>query len=280
MAIGQCRANYGLSADVTHDGVNVTGNIVVGVAQTALPLTGVNVQYSLKFELAAGAVATWNPATGAVTGATAGVAQIETATGAGTVTVAGNAAVTITGAGFTTLVLAVPVSTGAPSVWMAEIRAYLQNNAAAATVRALWDFTGATTAVIATANTNRDDDGTFNIAIATGTATGITAAPSSVDTTAGVPYCLAYRIDGQAYDTKDFQGVALPNIVTLKGYLVVHESGITDVTADSESQGRLAGVEIMPRFNDAGLDGPWLTDGFEFTCAANSVFTTTALGAS
>jgi hypothetical protein len=124
----------------------------------------------------------WNPTV------PTGTHQVETATGAGTVTVAGNAAVTITAAGVTgsPLALNIPVATGLPTVWVPQIVTYLQTNAAAAALRDKYAVTGSGANIVLTSHEPQADDGTLNIAIATGTATGITAAPTSADTTAGV----------------------------------------------------------------------------------------------
>lgn len=117
-----------------------------------------------------------------------GTHQVERATAAGNVSVAGNALVTITAAGMTgsPLALNVPVTVGAPSSWAEEVRSYLNSNAAAANVRALFDIGGTGTYIELTAKTPVADDATLNIALATGTATGITSAPTSTTVVPGV----------------------------------------------------------------------------------------------
>lgn len=116
----------------------------------------------------------------------AGTKQVETATAAGTVTVAGNAAVVITSAilAGSPLTYAVPVLVGdTAALWAAKVRAYL---AQVAVIIAKYTVGGSTTAIILTAKTPAANDGTLNIALATGTATGITTAASSANTTGGV----------------------------------------------------------------------------------------------
>lgn len=120
-----------------------------------------------------------------------GTAQVETATiVTANVTVAGNAAVTVTAAGVTgsPVVLAVPVTTAdtTPSLVAAKIVAFMQTDATAAGIRAVYTVTGSGATIILTRLVPAANDATLNIAIATGTATGITAAPTSADTTAGV----------------------------------------------------------------------------------------------
>jgi hypothetical protein len=128
----------------------------------------------------------WNPTV------PTGTHQVERATVAGTVTVAGNASVTITAAGMTgsPVVLAVPVVTGtggSASGVAAAIREFILDHASAANVRDFFDVPEVAGAFVELkAKEPAADDGTMNIAIATGTATGITAAPTSTTTVAGV----------------------------------------------------------------------------------------------
>lgn len=124
----------------------------------------------------------WNPVL------PTGTHQVETATGAGTVTVAGNALVTITAAGVTGSPIAfnIPVPTGSPTIWMSAVRTYLLTNAAAAALRDKYAVSGATDKLILTSHVPQANDSSLNIALATGTATGITGAPTSAHTTPGV----------------------------------------------------------------------------------------------
>jgi hypothetical protein len=124
----------------------------------------------------------WNPVV------PTGTHQVETATGLGTVSGAGNAAVTITAANVTgsPVTYNIPVSTGAPAVWMAEVRTYLSTNAAAAALRDKFAISGTGAALVLTSHVPQANDTTLNVAIATGTATGITAAATSANTVPGV----------------------------------------------------------------------------------------------
>lgn len=111
--------------------------------------------------------------------------QVETATVVATVTGAGDAAVTVTSALFdAAAVLAVPVveDDGASDV-AAAIRAALE---ADPVVSEHFDVSGEGAEVVLTAKVAAANDDTLNIAIATGTATGITEAATSADTTPGV----------------------------------------------------------------------------------------------
>lgn len=120
-----------------------------------------------------------------------GTRQVETATGIGTVTGAGNVRVVITAAGMdeSPLVIDVPVTLGqTASQWMNTVRSYV---ASTSQVQMQFAVSGAGADMILTRRSPyADNDGTLNISIGgTGTtATGITAAPTSTNTTAGVAF--------------------------------------------------------------------------------------------
>ena len=119
------------------------------------------------------------------------VAQVETATAAGTVTTAGNALVTVTSALLAEAeAVDVPVALNDNAAAIAlAIRTALAANA---NVSAHYTVGGADAAVILTAKLPATNDTTLNIAIDDGTgegaSEGVTAAPSSADTTPGVPH--------------------------------------------------------------------------------------------
>lgn len=118
--------------------------------------------------------------------AAAGTKQVETATVVGTVTGSGNAAVIVTAAGMTgspkTINVAVLILDNASAVG-GKIRTALGLDA---DVTALYDVSGAGADVILTRKTFAANDATLNISIDNGTCTGLTAAPTSANTTAGV----------------------------------------------------------------------------------------------
>lgn len=120
------------------------------------------------------------------------VAQVETATAAGTVTTAGNAAVTITAAGATwsPKTIDVPVELGDDAAAIAlAIRTAL---AADEDVATLFTVSGDAAALILTKKAPAANDSTLNIAIADGSeegaSEGVTTAATSTNTAAGVPY--------------------------------------------------------------------------------------------
>jgi hypothetical protein len=120
-----------------------------------------------------------------------GTRQVETATGVGTVTGAGNVRVILTASGMdgSPLAIDVPVTLGqTASQWMATVRAYFS---AIPQIQMLFAVSGSGADMILTRRSPyAGNDSTLNISIGgTGTtATGITAAPTSVNTTAGVAF--------------------------------------------------------------------------------------------
>lgn len=119
------------------------------------------------------------------------VKQVETATAAGTVTTAGNAAVTVKSALFEAdEVVAVPVEENDDAAAIAlAIRTALAANE---TVAEHFVVSGADAAIILTAKLEAANDNTLNIAIADGAgdgaSVGVTTAASSANTTPGVPF--------------------------------------------------------------------------------------------
>lgn len=129
------------------------------------------------------------PMHGGALGNANGTAQVETATVAGTVGAAGagNASVVVTSKGYAagSKTFAVAVANDDTAAQVAtKIRAALSADAETA---ALFTISGAGAAVVLTVrNVTDGNDSTLNISVTTGTATGITAAPTSANTTPGV----------------------------------------------------------------------------------------------
>jgi len=116
----------------------------------------------------------------------AGTAQVETATAAGTITLSGDATVVVTGAGITgspvTLSVAV-LDTDTAATWAGKVRTALLANGP---ITALYTVGGSTTAISLTEIVPNGNDGTLNISLGNGTCTGITTAATSANATAGV----------------------------------------------------------------------------------------------
>jgi hypothetical protein len=167
----------GISADVVISGRNILGELITDV----ITLNGTS---EVEGAVAFAAVEKITPPAQTHTP----VAQVETATAAGTITGPGNAAVVVTAAGMTgtpkTLHVAV-LENDTAADWAGKVRVAL---AADAAVAALFTVSGATTAIILTRKTPAANDGTLNISLDNDTCTGITTAATSANTTAGVGY--------------------------------------------------------------------------------------------
>jgi hypothetical protein len=114
------------------------------------------------------------------------VKQVETATVAGTITATGKVSVIITAAGMNhspLTVLVDVVNTDTASIVGGKIRAAL---ALRTDITEFFTISGTTTGVILTKKEAEVNDATLNIALANSTSTGLTAAPTSANTTAGV----------------------------------------------------------------------------------------------
>lgn len=214
-----------------------------------------NYAYKTYFLIGGGvSIATLNLATGDALGTTwtAPIHQVETATAAGTVTTAGDATITVTAAGLTGSPLAISVAVAlndTPTLWAAKVRTAL---AADAAVGAMFDISGATTAIILTRKAKASynigpdtvdisyaNDATLNVAIANDTSAGITAAASSVNTTAAVEAAGVTIWN----DDIDFEGrsLASPSAIYALGieHSTLDEDGqVIDYTIGSEYTGQ------------------------------------------
>lgn len=233
MELTQSILSYGLRSTATPTSTNVFNSVEIGVAQTQERFATADVTYSLRAIMAgSGTSLSIAQSTGVCT-ATAfvvGVAQVETATAAGTVTATGDASVIVTSAGMTgsPLMILVPVANGdTPTVWAGKVRTALTANA---TIAARFTVGGSTTAISLTrlpatvggVSIYSATDATLNIALANGTSTGITAAATSANTTAGVATSGVVLFDG---DGKDFEGIALPTMSILYSTMIVCSAG-------------------------------------------------------
>jgi len=121
-----------------------------------------------------------------VAGSFTAIPQIETATAAGNVTGTGNATVVVTAnqmPGSPRTVSVAVTSGDTAATWAGKVRTAL---AADATVNAFFAVSGSSTTIVLTALTAAANDPSMNISLANGTSTGITAAPTSANTQAGV----------------------------------------------------------------------------------------------
>lgn len=253
MILANSRATLGLTTKATPTSTAVNGSVQLGDNPQTIAFPDANVGYSARAFFAAGTPTfALNLANGHTTGSTAfvtGVAQVETATAAGTCTTSGNITVTVTSAGMTGSPLAITVPiliTDTAATWASKVRTQLAANAV---IAARFTISGATTAIILTREPGQvltdgnesinlflANDATLNIAIAAGS-TGITAAPTSAATTAGTVTSGVLVRDGNG---EDFEGVAIPTCVP-KAVLFAN-SGTTALEIDGG--GTLANLDI------------------------------------
>ena len=169
---------------------------------------------------------------------TAGTAQVETATAAGTITASGNAAVVVTAAGMTgsPKTINVPVLNGdTAAVWAGKVRTALASDT---DVSALFAVSGTTTAIVLTRKATKTytlrgasvplyaaNDSTLNISLDNGTCTGITTAATSANTTAGVLTVGAYAPD---LNGNDVFGDATSGIGAVYGLYIETDSSSND----------------------------------------------------
>jgi hypothetical protein len=266
--------------------------VQIGVGNTVIPLTGANVAYSLRaFITAANSGLVFFPYTGSTAGSStfvAGAQQVETATAAGTITVAGNAAVVVTSTDMAgsplTLNVAVALNDTAAQ-WAAKVRAALAANA---TIAAQFDVSGTSAAIILTrkpSSTLSDgitsipirlaNDANLNISLNNGTCAGIAPAATSSNTTAGVATSGVFIVDG---DGKDFEGVSLPTIATIQGMIAVNNGSNDEILFSSTGETRytLAPGETSLEVATVGVA---IESEFAITASGQSIVTITVIGA-
>lgn len=234
MNLSNARATIGLQASASPTSSNVSGSVQIGENTKTVSFPDADVAYSVRAIFAAGGDSlAINLTTCDTTGSTAfvaGAAQVETATAAGTITLAGNATVTVTAAGMTgsPKAISVPVALAdTPASWAAKARTAL---AADANVSALFSVSGANAAIILTRkptsshnvpggalNLHPGNDSLINIALANGTCTGITPAATSANTITGVLSEGVKIYDG---DGKDFEGNTISAITDIRGVAI------------------------------------------------------------
>jgi hypothetical protein len=268
MTLSNIRATLGLNATATLGAAGTSGGIVLGQSNRTLNLSSTTNGYHLQAVFANASdtvtLALASNTTSSATTWAAGAAQVETATAAGTVSAGGNAEVVVTAAGMTgspkTLAVAVATSDTA-TLWAAKVRAAL---AADADVSAMFTVSGATTAIVLTRKPTHTftvpggtlpiyaaNDGTLNIALATGTATGITTAATSTNTTSGT------ASDGvKLYDNGgDLEGVAV-SLTNLYGvqYALTGDAAIeVSIDGNVADYMRITGGEVLGKANTSPI---------------------------
>ena len=278
------KAFYGMSATTESESVGVSGGLQIGPTSTTLSLTGTNFAYAVKFDVAATVAPTLVLATGAITGATSGTSQVETATvvAASGATSNGNLAVTVTAAGVTgsPLVFSVALTTAthtSATLIATAIKAAFDGNAA---LTAVYTVGGSGAAITLTRITPAANDSTLKIAIAAGL--GVDAITDSTNTTSGVQATKIYRIANQTYDREDFQGASLTGVVgvsSITGFMVVSETGATvDIVMSPYYHSSIIGAGVVMQAGVGGFGAGFNEGTVTFTCDTASVFTVYVFG--
>lgn len=225
MAITNARAYTGLQASAEPTSEGTSGSLSIGQGSTVTSLTAATGAIVLGLELDSTYDIEFDTETLIPTITGAGVSQVETATAAGTITAGGNATVVVTGDDIVGSPLTVSVAvanTDTASTWAGKVRTAL---GAVTAITSLYTVGGTTTAISLTRIVKRYNDSTLNISLANGTCTGITAAPTSANTTPGINPAKCWRISGTTYAGDNFEGVDFPTIQDFLGFQVRHTAG-------------------------------------------------------
>lgn len=278
MPISSPQVFYGLVANSTPGSLHVSNSNTLGTQQTQAPLTGATIFYSVGMSIADGQSLVWNSATGAITGTDVGVSQVETFTvvAAAGCTSNGTCNVVVTGALLTGSPITVPAAlTTATHTTATLIRTAITTAINAnAVIAAIYTIGGSSANGTLTDLSKRNSDLTLNVAIPAGL--GITAAPSSANTTAGRIPSLAYRLTDDsgtpiAWDQKDNEGRALTAATKLYGILPKVTSGKIAI-ADATPVHKLT---MLSGTGDVGFDPlgthAWSALAVTFTATGDTV---------
>lgn len=283
MIIASALTNNGTSFTASPASSLTTGRVTVGTSAAQQSFATADIGYAISARLTTSSTtATLDVQTGVCTGSAAfvaGVAQVETATvvAAAGATSSGNCIVTVTGSTLTgsPLAVTIPLTTSANTATLVASALASGLNANAA-IAAKYSVTSSGADIILTVKADANgnylaNDGTLNIAIPSGL--GITAAPTSADTTAGVVSSGVQVLDG---DGKDFEGVTLPSMARIYALEI-------NVTSGSASASN--GTQVLPLpckiWNTSGFTGSMLTADLVITAtSAGTNLTIVAIGKS
>lgn len=283
MIIASALTNNGTSFTASPASSLTTGRVTVGTSAAQQSFATADIGYAISTRLTTSSTtATLDVQTGVCTGSAAfvaGVAQVETATvvAAAGATSSGNCIVTVTGSTLTgsPLAVTIPLTTSANTATLvaSALAAGLNANTA---IAAKYSVTSSGADIVLTVKADANgnylaNDGTLNIAIPSGL--GITASPTSADTTAGVVSSGVQVLDG---DGKDFEGVTLPSMARIYAL----EINVTSGSATASN-----GTQVLPLpckiWNSSGFTGSMLTADLVITAtSAGTNLTITALGKS
>jgi hypothetical protein len=163
--------------------------------------------------------------------------QVDTATVAGTIgsTGGGNATVIVTAAGMagSPITVSVAVANSDTATMVAvKVRAALAANA---TIAAFFTIGGTGTTVVLTRTVSAAYDSSINIDVDNGTCTGLTDAPTSVHTTAGMVSALIFTSPTEPGFFINLPGLFNLSDGTLAGHLLLGETGLLKGDIDREN---------------------------------------------
>jgi len=283
MSISSAQTNNGTSFIGNPASSLTAGRLTIGTTAAPQSFSTADIGYAISARLTTSSTtATLDVQNGVCTGSASfveGVAQVETTTvvAAAGATSNGNCVVTVTGATLTgsPLAVTIPLTTASNTATLVAttLAAGLAANAA---IAAKYTVTSSGANIVLTVKADGDgnylaNDSSLNIAIPSGL--GITAAPTSADTTAGVVSSGVQVLDG---DGKDFEGVTLTPLARIYALEINVTSGSASATN---------GTQVLPLpckiWNTSGFTGSMLTADLVITALSNGTnVTITAIGKS
>jgi hypothetical protein len=293
MTLSSARATLGLVCTATPDAPGASGSFQLGSANQNIRLPGVSQAYSLAAVFAGnGDILVLDLDTNDTTGTTAWVAgssQVETATAAGSVSAAGNAAITLTSTGMagSPLTISVPVANGdTAATWAEKVRVALAANTV---VAARFTISGTTTSIVlirkplatytydgVNVNIWPANDSALNLGLAAGTSTGITTASSSANTASGVATAGVYLFGGDGKDaTGNEVDMAQAEFYAL---FISNDGSIVNMVGNNYGDTRIGAAESTLRVDQSGLLP--IDDNQTFTATGSTLLTLTVFGTS
>jgi hypothetical protein len=283
MAISAAQTITGSNCQGQATSALVTGIVQIGASQAAVQFPTADIGYAIGVEIvASGGSVSIDLQSGIATPSAAyvaGTAQVETATvvAPSGATSNGPCSLTFTSAAVVgsplTVSVALTTASNTATLVAAALAAGLAANAA---IAAVWTVTSSAADIIMTRKSDANgykyaNEAGTNLAIPAGL--GITAAPTSANTTAGVVSSGVRVTDG---DGKDFEGVTLVSMARLYSMEI-------NITSGSASAGNGTQVLTTPSkfWNSSGITGTLLTADLTITSTANATnATVTVIGKS
>jgi len=229
------RAYHGLQATAEPTSEGTSGTLTIGQGQMATTLAYAGRAVVLGVEIDSTYTVSLDLTTLLPTVTGAGVAQVETATAAGTITAAGNATVIVTGDDITGSPLTVSVAvanTDTAATWAGKVRTALGLQSA---ITSLYTVGGSSSSITLSRIVPRYNDFTLNISLNNGTCTGITPALTSANTTAEINPAKCWRISGTTYAGDDFQGIDFEDVNDYQGIHIRQIAGPGEIIAEVDS---------------------------------------------